>query len=350
MPAGGLHLLWLACLGVAGAAILMMLTLVVRRLWIDRRASRRNARRQHLISEILTAIDPQTARPLSGVASDGDRRLLAEIGRELMDIMRGEDRGRLLAVLENVGVVAVMLADIQTGSAHQRADAAAFLAPFDRPDCRAALVSALEGDPRPAVRVAAAFGLAEWGALPPLPQVVAALDAVGALRSRRVMSLFRKLAARVPAQLADLGAGAPDPAMLVLILDALAQAGYLDALPLMLSATSHPKLDVRAEAFRALAQLGHPAAEQAVACGLDDPAWPVRAQAALCVGKVGIAALKGRLLVLLGDAEWWVRYRAAEALAELGPSGLDSLRVVSRQATAAGRIAQLILSEREGMA
>lgn len=342
-----LLLVWQVSLGLAGTAVLMMLILVVRRTWIDRRAARRAERRQHLIAEVLTAIDPETAGAAVAVASDGDRRLLAEIGRELMDIMRGQDRGRLLAVMEKAGVVAVALADMRARSAHRRADAAAFLAPFDREDCRAALLDALERDANPAVRIAAAFGLVEWGALPPLPRLVAALKAVGALRSRRVMSLFRKLALRVPAELAELGAGDPDPAMLVLILDGLAQAGHLDALPLMLAATAHANLDVRAEAFRALAQLGHPAAEPAIAGGLDDPAWPVRAQAALCVGKIGIAGLADRLLTLLDDGEWWVRYRAAEALAELGPPGLEGLRAASGAPTSAGRIAQLVLSERE---
>lgn len=338
--------LWTVSSALALAASLMMLALVVRRIGLDRLAARSARRRDELSALVIAALDPEATGAPPSITSEADRRLLGRISRDLLDLVRGEDRGRLLNLLEANGVVDLALADLVGGSARQRAAAAALLAPFTREDCRAALLGALRQDRSQAVRMAAAFAVVEWGVMPPVSVVVSSLDLGRGTASRRLMSLFRKIAARDPASLMALADGEQTPDVVILVLDALSQAGHMDALPLAVEATHHPKVDVRAEAYRALAQLGHPAVADAVAAGLEDPAWPVRAQAALCVGRIGLAELKDRLAGLLDDLEWWVRYRAAEALAELGTPGIAVLRTAAPRADAAGRIAQLVLAEK----
>jgi HEAT repeat protein len=340
--------LWPVSSALALAATIMMLALVVRRVGLDRRTARAARRREELSALVIAALDPEAEGAPLSLTKEADRRLLGQIGRDLLDLLRGEDRGRLLDLLEANGIVDLALTDLTGRSDRRRAIAAALLAPFTREDCRSALMATLQHDRAQMVRQAAAFAVVEWGDIPPIPLLVAALDIGRGGASRRLMSLFRKIAARDAAGLMELADSDPAPAVMILVLDALSQAGHMDALPLVLEATRHPKMDVRAEAYRSLAQLGHPAAAEAVAAGLEDSAWPVRAQAALCVGRIGLVALSDRLAALLDDLEWWVRYRAAEALTELGPPGMTVLESAAPRPDAAGRIAQLVLAEKRG--
>lgn len=338
--------LWAISGTLALAATSMMLALVVRRIGLDHIATRTARRRRELSAVVIAALDSETAGAPFSFTKEADCRLLGQIGRDLLDLVRGEDRGRLVALMEANGVADLALTDLARGSARRRTIAAALLAPFTRADCRSALMAALRHDPALEVRKAAAFAVVEWGDIPPIPLLVEALDIGRDGASRRLISLFRKIAGRDPAGLMELASNDPAPGVTILVLDALSQAGYMDALPLVLEATRHSKMDVRAEAYRSLAQLGHPAAAQAVSAGLQDSAWPVRAQAALCAGRIGLFAQRNRLAALLDDPEWWVRYRAAEALAELGPPGMALLEGAAPRADAAGRIAQLLLAEK----
>jgi HEAT repeat protein len=344
----GKAVLWLLCAGLAGAATLMMLGLVARRYFLDRRAIRQGRRRQELVERVIVAIDPLSGdekAPLVG--DDAGRRLLAQIGCDFMDLVRGEDRRKLQDLLEFNGVVEMALVELATGPVRRREAATAVLAPFTRQECRAALLTSLEHDPDPSVRMSAAFALVEWGGMPSMSRLVAALRMSEDKRSLRLLALFCHIAELNPAELLDLAASGTGPNVLILALHALARAGVLEALPLLLEATSHAAADVRAEAYRSLARLGHPAAEGVLAAGLDDPEWPVRVQAAMCAGRIGLVAFTGTLVGLLDDGEWWVRYRAAEALGQMGGQGLQALNSVAGQENAAGRIAQLVLSERE---
>jgi HEAT repeat protein len=313
-----LAVIWLVSLVLAGASLLFMAVLIVRRVFIDRANVRRAARRAELQAHVIAAIDSECSSSFPPVTSRDDRRVLAEIGRELVDLVRGEDRARLLAVMEANGIVETALADMTARSARRREAAVARLAPFDRDDVRSALLNALRSDPVPAVRMSAAFALAEWGGPPPLPIIVEALGGLDHAGSLRLRALLALIAAASPLELVELTRSNPSPSVLAAALHALGQSGTLGAIDLILDATVHAEVTVRTEAFMALAQLGHPDAEPAILGGLADPAWQVREKAALCAGQIGLVSAIPALEGALSDPQWWVRFQVCEALTRLG--------------------------------
>ncbi len=343
-----LAVIWLVSSALAGASLLFMAGLIVRRVFIDRATARRAARRAELQALVIAAIDSACSSSIPPVTSQDDRRILAEIGRELVDLVRGEDRARLLILMEANGVVETALSDMTAGSARRREAAIAHLAPFNRDDVRSALLNALRRDPVPAVRMSAAFALAEWGEPPPLPVIVEALGGLDNAGSLRLRALLALVAAASPLELVELIRSNASPSVLAAALHALGQSGTLGAIDLILEATAHADVTVRAEAFMALAQLGHPDAERAILGGLADTAWQVRGQAASCAGQIGLISAIPALEGALSDPQWWVRLRVCEALGKLGTAGIDALKRIAKGTGLAAQTAQLALAEAGG--
>ena len=337
--------IWNVSLGLAGFSLLFMAVLIVRRIFIDRANVRHAVRRADLQARLITAIDPECCATFPPLTSRSDRRILAEVGRELVDLVRGEDRARLLALMAANGIVEFVLSDMTAGTARRREAAIVCLAPFDREDVRSALLQALCSDPVLAVRMSAAFALAEWGEPPPLPVLVKALGGLDHAGSLRLRALLALVAAASPLELVELMRSNPNPSVLAAALYALGQSGTLGAIDLILDATTHADVTVRAEAFRALAQLGHPDAEAAILRGLTDTAWQVRGQAAQCAGQIGFGSAVPALERALSDPQWWVRFRICEALTKLGADGLGVLARTAQENGPAAQTAQLVLAE-----
>lgn len=337
--------IWTVSLALAAISLLFMAVLIGRRVFIDRADARHAARRAQLQAQLIAAIGSDGRSALPPVTGQSDRRILAEIGRELVDLVRGEDRARLLAAMEENGVVEAVLAGMTARSARRRERAVSCLAPFDRDDVRSALMDVLCRDPVSAVRMSAAFALAEWGSPPPLPVIAEALGGLEHAGSLRLRALLVLIAASSPLELVDLMRADPRPPILAAALHALGQSGTLGAIDLMIEAASHADLTVRTEAFRALAQLGHPDAERAIPGGLADAAWQVRGQAARCAGQIGLVSAVPALEAALSDSQWWVRFRVSEALTKLGAQGMGALERAAKGTGPAAQTAQLVLAE-----
>ena len=340
-----LEAIWIVSLALAGISMLFMIALIGRRVFIDRANVRRAARRAELQVLLIAAIDSEGGGALPTVASRGDQRILAEIGRELVDLVRGEDRARLLTAMEENGVVETVLADVTARSARRREMAVSNLAPFDRDDVRSALMDVLRRDPVPAVRMSAAFALAEWGSSPPLSIIAEALGGLEHAGSLRLRALLALIAASSPLELVDLMRADPGAPVLAAALHALGQSGTLGAIDLIIEAASHADVTVRTEAFRALAQLGHPDAERAIPGGLADTAWQVRGQAAQCAGQIGLASAVPALEAALSDPQWWVRFQVSDALTKLGAPGMEAMARAATGTGLAAQTAQLVLAE-----
>ena len=121
-----------------------------------------------------------------------------------------------------------------------------------------------------------------------------------------------------------------------LAIEALADAGASDALPLSIELLGSSEAELRATAVRGIGKLGGTEEIGMVVERLEDPEWFVRAAAARAIETIltnhprtisvsqanRIAdALGGKLV----DRSWWVRANAARALARTGQIGADVL-------------------------
>ncbi len=335
--------IWWTSWFLSGIALVVMCALIVKRVWRDRRARRREKRKVQLTSIILEAVDdPKTmeGRILSGI----DAEIASEVVRGLMTVVRGGAHERLKGMLKDVGAVDTYLAGLGSRDPTQRLMAVNNLAFFDEPQIKARLLEAM-GTETPALRLAIACALIDMESDFPVAEVVGKLEIGVVVRSRNLRHLFRQMAVRnVQGMLGVLGETG-NQVTRILIIDGLARAGDYQVVPALRRLVEDPSVDVRAAVMRGFAILDHPDASAEILRGLNDEAWEVRVQAAIGAGRIGIAEAVPRLIVLLDDARWWVRLRAAGALTRLGEAGTEALKMAAATSPQAAEVAEIALLE-----
>ncbi len=113
----------LVSLALAGLSPLMMMGLVINRVISDRRARRRDARRDVLVGRMLDFTSGvATIDGLRSVLLPTDKALLGEAAGDLMRLVRGMERERLTGALQELGIIATLLVQLRgvTGSIARR--------------------------------------------------------------------------------------------------------------------------------------------------------------------------------------------------------------------------------------
>jgi HEAT repeat protein len=274
-------------------------------------------------------------------------RLMAETLLEFLNIIRGQDQERVLAVLRNLRVDATLRRRLNAGSMAGRLACLETLAVFPGPETQAALEKAATSR-RPRLRLVAFRSLAAVGGSVTIDRLLDDLLAGDLEPSGLFGEFLRELAAASPAS-AMRAAARPDltPAALALVLYALGEAGDYQALPVLVEHAASPHVAVRVAAVTALGRLKHPAAEQALRTALADDAWQVRAASSEAAGAARLARLVPTLAQALGDPVWRVRFQAAASLSKLGPGGVAALQTVADSPLEIASVAaSLALAER----
>jgi HEAT repeat protein len=338
-----LEVLWFVALGIAGAALLILLILIAARFLFGWTGRAREAERQRLIPILLGT------RPPTRLARSVRGDLLAELSIELIQLVRGSDRDRFVATATRMKVPQRLRHQLNSGSTRVRLAAAEALAEF--PDERTVeRLNAALADGHSDVRLSAALSLAAMGRSPPARELVDRLGIGTSENSLLVVALFRDIAARRPDDIRSLilDRTVPSGAKAAAI-EALSASGDYSLVPLVttLAVTADVEDEALPRYLKALGDFGHPAGEPAVKRGLGSPSWEVRAAAAEAAGRIGLVRLGPHLKERLGDGEWWVRFRAGEALARMGGAGAALLQdSAARAAEPARSAAALTLAER----
>lgn len=311
----------------------------------DRRRSADQARVRGLFLEIIAGEAEAEAhlKPFRRRA-----RLMAEALLEVVGLIRGADRERLVDCLARQGVTDRLRRRLSRGRKAGRIAAAEALAVF--PDVQtvealqAALRRARDGD----VRVAILTTLLDLEAAPPLRTLLADIAAEGLQGSWLYEPIVRRAAAEAPTEALT---AFSDPRLAgdtrAVLANALGAAGDYRAIEALMRGATKGALELRIASIRALGLLRHPAAEPALRAALIDPAWEVRSAACEAAGRIGLVQTTPQLVEALGDPAWWVRFRAGEALTVLGEKGVAALRLAARvDHDAVRRAASLALAER----
>ena len=336
-------------MGLAAFSLAVMTGLIGRRYMLAHAARRHAARVTALKPLLFRLLDtPERIGDELARLPPDDRVIMADLVKQLMYGLRGDTRDHLVRVIKSAGTLADDLTILVAGTAPERIKAAGDMVLYGDRSVAPALRAALD-DTSPDVRLAAANALAEIGAAPSIPDVVAKIWRRGITQPRVMRDLFRRLAPNNIPALLDL-IGDPDSRLAAFAVDAIGVGRDLSVVPTLIErAARHPNTDVRAECQRALANLAHPAALSAVQQGLSDPTWEVRAQAASAAGRIGLKTLVPDLVRLLEDEQWWPCFRAAEALFKLGDEGQAPLyRKATDETGRIGRIVELVIMEKTG--
>ncbi|MFS2108937.1 HEAT repeat domain-containing protein [Sphingomonas sp. Sphisp140] len=293
----------------------LLLVLVMRRDRKERRAAATQANDRALTREIMAAL-PAGGAPGEAYerASATDR--LAAIAH-LGQLMRGEDRARLTAFVEERHLLDKVLHKLKRRRVARRVEAVRTLGGVGGAQAIDALRETLEADRDGTARLEAAAQLAQLGALPPVGTLVEALQLDQVAVTPLHHALFRALAPQRAEELRALLAQPVTPAIRALLVDALGWTEDYSALPALGEAAGDPDPEVRLEAVRAGARLDHPAAAPWIVALLDDGDEQVRCAAVRACSTMGLRSALPAIEALRGDPSAWVRLSAREAAAVL---------------------------------
>ena len=343
-----LGLLWWSSLLLAAIALAWMIGLIVAKLLRDARDSQRRVDRQTLSAAYLAI--------MAGVADASTRlepyqhrnRLLAETLLEVLGLVRGGERERLITTLVEAGVDDRFRARLSRGSRTGRLAVVEALSAFPSDETRRAL-RALYGKSRNAeLRIATVRTLIAIGDPPRAQDLLTGLVGRAEEDSLLYTPVLRQLAIDAPDDaLSAMAVPTLSVAARAVLLDALGGCGDYRALPVLSAMAGAPDTILRVAAVRALGTMGHPSTTKTIAAAFGDDAWDVRAEAAVAASKIGAVGLLPFLVAGLQDPVWWVRFRAADTLGRMGGTGLQALKLAATSPVeVARRSASLALAER----
>ncbi|HEX8471289.1 MAG TPA: HEAT repeat domain-containing protein [Brevundimonas sp.] len=346
-----LMLIWWTSLVLAGIAFSWMMGLIVARLFRENSEARRIADQQTLSAAYLMI--------MSGAGEAGTllepfrkrSRLLAESLLEVLSLVRGVERERLIASLIDAGVADRLRSRLTRGSRTGRLAAAEALSAFPSMATRTALRALHRRSTDTEIRIASVRTLIDIGDPPNATELVADLEGKGYSESLLYAPVLRRLAVDAPDDaLETLTLPGLGMAARAVMIEAVGASGDYRALPALSLMAAGPEPGLRMSALRALGALAHPGSAETIVGALGDEAWDVRAEAAMAAGRIGGPALVQALTPLLDDPVWWVRFRAAESMSKMGGSGIEALRyAATSQVDVTRRSASLALAE-QGLA
>lgn len=341
-----LTLIWIASIALSGVSLVIMAGLILHRLVEQRRSAAAALARQRLLRALIAFSGDHDRAALETAVRRTPPRITFDAGFEFLGLLRGESHDRIARVLVELGMPALVGAELERGDEARRIQAAEVLAHLPAQYGTDGLLRALRRDRSPEVRIAAAISLGDLGAVPPLGETLEALGSRGQ-RSRRLIELFRRWPAERLDELEVCARETGGPEFLrAAAIGALSQKRDLRFAPLFRRAANDPSAEVAAAAIQALGRTGQPDAAAVIGGALGRDEWQLRAAASEAAGRLALTTLIPPLLVLLDDPSWAVRYAAGTALRALGPAGEDRLAEVARRGNPRSRrTADLVLSE-----
>jgi len=303
--------------GAAGVLLGAFAVLVVRRGWQESRSAAKASRgavfRTVLLPLIARADDDAALSALHEWRRDP---VALEVAGHLLQLMRGGERDKLMALVERLELLEPELARIRSRRAVRRIAAIRNLGNFPSILVGDALARCFGNDAEPAVRLEAGLALVRLQRLPTVAECLAALDD-GSFATPAHRIVLRALAAQRPREMIDAWRACRGRAARLAVTDALGDVFDPAAFQALREALCDPDPQMRCEALRSMRRIGHPSLGAAVLAALGDKEWIVRVQAATTAGAMRLEGARKSLRKLRNDRHWWVRYRAEQALGML---------------------------------
>lgn len=303
--------------GFTSAALLGGIATILSHVIRQRHEEKRGLRRKAILEEILQGLE----RPnwdLSLVKNmSRNRRLSADLFSEISELIRGENRVRVVALCRQAGIDQWLLGQLKSWNSEHRRLAADALKLFPGEESIPALLGALD-DRAEEVRLTAASSLAALNALPPLRILMEKL--IGPTRSQSLLlqRLIDSIAVSRPAEVMELARSKAGTDFLrPIALSALGKAGHLNLSDEIASFIADDDPEVRAAALASVAALGDFSAKDHIKRALSDRVQFVKVRAIAAARALELRDLAPELTLLLDDTNWWVRFRASEALAAM---------------------------------
>lgn len=303
----------LGCLAVT-------LVLCLRRLIDERHSLELLAADTRLLTQVLVAIEDNGEDPRDALAAADDRRI-RRVFSHLFQLVRGDERERLLMLAQSHDVVGPLVSEVRHPSLHRRVEAMRALEYLPVKEAHAVLTYAMCEDTSHIARMEAAAILARSGELLGPANVLWVLDAANRPPTRLHRAILRASARTHTDELVHLCQLERYAYVRPLLVESLGWCEDFSRLEVLERMAQAPEPGVRVAALKAARQLGHPGAADWVMASMLDPEPFVRIHAANACAALDLTSSIPLLKAMLRDSSWWVRMRAAQALRVLDADG-----------------------------
>ncbi|HKA66538.1 MAG TPA: HEAT repeat domain-containing protein [Solirubrobacterales bacterium] len=319
-------LTWVA-IGMAVAFAALAAAIVVGRFLSDRRRERERSLRPAIETAVVEYLAAEEPTPPRLPVRKGDRDLLRTVALETIAELHGRERDRLVALLEQSGLVAETAAGLGSRRRRVRRAAAEALRQIGSEEAVRSLSTGLR-DPDLDTSLTCAAALAELSDDALLAPVLALADRAVVARPGAVAAILITLGHRHPASIGD--ALAPG-ASLELRRLAAAAAGELrlaEHVPQLREALVDEDDELVARAARGLGMIGDAGAVESLLelAEAGDRTWFVRLAAIDALGAIGDPRSVEPLERELNSDGWLLQAKAAKSLRMLGAAGETALR------------------------
>lgn len=288
-------------------------------------------RRQRWMDELRPSAEASIACYLAGdaLAPEGgtgrERAVLLDVSLEAISDVRGSERTRLIALLEQSGYLDQVIRMLGSRRRVTRRRAADMLATIAAGSAAPALAAG-SADRDIFVRTTCTAALTGVGGPGVVPEIIAMVEHTAEAVPGAAASIVLGLGMHRPSALAPLLAADAAPAvqaLAVAVTSELRLTEHSERLRRCLDSDA-----LAADAARGLGLMGEVAAVPALmAIATDkDRAPEARTAATVALGRIGDASALSALEAQLGDQDWSLRAAAVQALHGLGASGDAALR------------------------
>jgi len=328
-------------IGLATVVVLLNGAIIATRAALIQR--QRRLRRVRPGTETLLAEYLAGTPAMPATATRRERAVLLDVALEAIADLRGEERARLVGLLEELGFVSSAMSGLSARRRVSRRRAAEVLATIRSRAAVGALTPAL-ADRDALVAVTCAYTLAEMGGEGYVAAVIATIKRHAVRAPGATAAAMLALGAKQPSALTPLLARdvAPPVRMTAIeIVSELRLPQYLPALRACLTdAGGTDSDDVAASAARGLGLIGDAEAVEALIGFTSDASrtGAARAAAAQALGSIGDPRAVPVLATQLRARDWKVRAAATGALGGLGDPGIAVLRRAASSGSAEVRL------------
>jgi HEAT repeat protein len=332
------QLLTVSAVGMAVVFFALLATIVVRRFLADRRRRREERLRPQIeivLAEYLASEHPEPPQIPEG---DAARDLLRTVALETIGELRGRERGRVVSLLERVGIVAEAAADLRSSRRRVRRAAAEALRQIGSEQSEQALSDGLR-DSDLDTSLSCAAALAGLPAKGQLASVLALADRAARDRPGAVAAILVTLGHRHPAAIGEALSEGASPELRRLAAAVAGELRLAGEIPRLREALGSEDDELTARAARGLGMIGDDGALAPLLALLEaeDRPWFVRLAATDALGAIGDSRALVPLEQELKSPDWLLQAKAARALRLLGSEGEGVLRRASRSPEVAVR-------------
>jgi len=323
-------------------AVVLVPVIVVIRLALTLRQRRERALRPPRETSIALYLAGGAAPPAEGTTGR-ERATLLTVALDVLPDLRGSERARLVALLQQLGYVDDLTRGLHARRRVSRRRAADMLATIAAESAAPALAAALR-DPDILVRTTCAATLTEVGGSAVVPEIVATIALAADIAPGAAAAAVLGLGLNRPAALASLLAPDAAPAMRRMAVVVAGELRLWEHSRLLASCLASDDLAVAAA--RGLGRIGETEAVPALIALATDAGRPLDARAAAtrALGRIGDASALPALGAQLRDQDWFLQAAAAEALHGLGQAGDAALlRAASSMPGQLGELADAVL-------